>query len=160
MVTADTVSIDHLGDFPQFVPVVARWGHEEWGFIHPEETLGQRVERMRARSASTSLPRGFVARDGGTPAGTASLVAHDLPSRQDLTPWLASLYVAPEFRSRGIAARLIQAVRTAARDEGFDTLYLYTFTTADYYRARHWSDIGDACVAGRPVTLMSCPTTD
>ena len=60
---------------------------------------------------------------------TASLVSNDLPSRPDLTPWLASVLVRPEFRGRGYSAPLVRHVEAAAAPIE-STLWLYTWTAA------------------------------
>jgi GNAT superfamily N-acetyltransferase len=42
------------------------------------------------------------------------------------TPWLASLFVHPAMRRRGIASVLIGAAEDLARKNGVSTLYLHT----------------------------------
>ena len=65
------------------------------------------------------------------------LIDNDLDSHAHLTPWLASLYVDPAFRNKGIGKQLIAAAENAARDQGHSELYLYT-DKPDYYRAAGW----------------------
>src|SRR5688572_13759565 len=49
--------------------------------------------------------------DDNVPVGTASLVNSDLPSRPDLTPWLAGVLVLPAFRGQGYSAALSVVLR-------------------------------------------------
>ena len=42
--------------------------------------------------------------------GSAMLIAHDMDTRPQWTPWLAGMVVAPEFRGRGIGAALVERV--------------------------------------------------
>jgi hypothetical protein len=58
-----------------------------------EEVIPQHP--VTARAASGGPEETFVALDSGTPVATASFVASDLVSCRDLTPWLASVFVAP-----------------------------------------------------------------
>ncbi len=57
----------------------------------------------------------FVASASGNLLGSAMLVAQDMDTRTDLTPWLASVFVAPEHRRQGIATKLIAQVVDAAK---------------------------------------------
>jgi hypothetical protein len=50
------------------------------------------------------MPRTFILLADGEPVGTASLAAHDLDERPDLTPWLAGVFVDPHTRGQGYAA--------------------------------------------------------
>ncbi len=61
------------------------------------------------------MPTTFVALKDGKPAGSASLVNLDLSSRQELSPWLAAVYVSPEHRNQGIGAALVNRVVDEAR---------------------------------------------
>jgi GNAT superfamily N-acetyltransferase len=48
--------------------------------------------------------------------GTATLLAQDVDTEQwpELSPWLAAVYVVPEYRHRGIGAALVPALARAA----------------------------------------------
>jgi GNAT superfamily N-acetyltransferase len=73
------------------------------------------------------VPQGVVLLEDGAPAGTASLDHADLDTRPDLTPWLANVFVAPEFRGRGHARRLVRYIEAASRTGGgTEVLYLHT----------------------------------
>ncbi|WP_410013668.1 GNAT family N-acetyltransferase [Sodalis sp. C49] len=88
------------------------------------------------------LPITFIALDDGRPVGTVGLWRSDLLSRQDLTPWLAALYVDEAYRERGLGRQLQAFVQDFSRRAGFGSLYLYaTFT--GYYERHGWDYIGD-----------------
>ena len=59
--------------------------------------------------------------------GTASLIFDDLEG-DPRNPWLASVFVPPEHRKKGIASALVRTVEDAARRIGYDRLYLFTST--------------------------------
>ncbi len=71
------------------------------------------------------MPRTFVLLVDDEPVGMASLDAHDLDTRPDLTPWLAGVFVAPHARA-GATPRLVAAVEAFAASLGVATLWLYT----------------------------------
>jgi predicted N-acetyltransferase YhbS len=96
-----------------------------------------------------------VACADNTLLGSAMLVAHDMNTRPQWSPWLAGVVVAPEHRRRGIGAALVERVITEARALGFLTLYLYTFSTAQYYTRLGWRFIERTTYLGADVTVMS-----
>lgn len=74
--------------------------------------------------------------------GTVGLWRCDLISRQDLYPWMAALYVAPEARGRGLAGKLQQHVIGYARTQGYSELFLYS-ACRDFYERFGWQYIGE-----------------
>jgi N-acetylglutamate synthase-like GNAT family acetyltransferase len=71
--------------------------------------------------------------------GSASLVRHDMDTRPELTPWLAGVFVAPEYRRRGVGAELVRRVMTEAGVQKVQTLYLYTVHSEAFYANLGWS---------------------
>ena len=75
----------------------------------------------------------MVARDqDGTPAGLAVLYPHD--TFPDGAPQLGSMWVAPQWRGRGVARRLVTTITAEARRLGADALGLWV--TAGNEQAR------------------------
>jgi GNAT superfamily N-acetyltransferase len=100
------------------------------------------VQAIVARSVAAIGPQQiFVLLLDGTPVATASLVAHDLDARPDLTPWLAGVFVVPEARRRGYATRLIATVEGACRAASIPTLWLYTLTAEQVYARAGWATV-------------------
>ena len=83
------------------------------------------------------------------------LVAHDMESRLQWSPWLAGVVVSPGHRRRGIGAALSAHAVTEARSLGFPKLYLYTFSTEEYYARLGWQFIERDRYLGAAVTIMS-----
>ena len=86
--------------------------------------------------------------------GTASLIEHDVPTRAELTPWLASVYVDPRFRKRGIGSALVRAVLQEARNLGLEKLYLITPDQVPFYRRQGWQEMEEIVYRGEAVTIM------
>src|SRR5690242_15674592 len=101
------IEILPLGRRIEHIEQLAQWHFAQWGPFNPANTVECRVERLQGHLDAGSVPQTFVAVDGDQLLGSASLVAADLPSRGDLSPWLASVYVDPPFRNRGIGAALV-----------------------------------------------------
>ena len=143
--------IDHL----EFIPQLADWLFEEWGSILGEENPDARIKKLKAHLNRDELPIAWVAHSNGQLLGTASLRAHDLEGREDLTPWLAGVFVGAQFRHQGIGAALCEAVEEAARLRGIATLYLFTLDRRAWYSRLGWTVI-DSCIwYQRPGQIMS-----
>ena len=111
--------------------------------------------RISAWSGRRQVPSVMVACADDALLGSAMLVAQDMDTRPQWSPWLAGVVVAPEHRRRGIGASLGERVITEARTLGFPTLYLYTFSTEQYYARLGWRFMERAIYLGADVTIMS-----
>ena len=101
-----------VSERPELASVVAQWRVDAF-FSHPG---GWTVEEMTAAILGPPIgpEENFVLFDQDEPVGTAGLVREDLETRPDLTPWLAGLFVRPEFRGRGHATALVRRVEAFA----------------------------------------------
>lgn len=78
-----------------------------------------------------------------------------MDTRMDLTPWLAGVFVAPDFRRRGIGSALVERVVQHATQLGVMRLYLYTPTADQVYSRLGWSALVRTHYRGADVTVMS-----
>ncbi|WP_447893902.1 GNAT family N-acetyltransferase [Vreelandella sp. GE22] len=154
------ISIERMFADSGHVPIVARWTFDTWGQqLHPERTFAEALEETRQECGKCGVPSLFVALKSGVAVGTASLIADDVTSRPELTPWLASVYVLPEWRGRGIASRLVQRVEREARENAIARFYLYTPDQQALYQRLGWQEIERIAYAGEKVTIMTRPLT-
>src|SRR4051812_20450451 len=63
--------------------------------------------KLACHAEPDSIPLTLVAAEGNEPVGSVSLVESDLTGWDHLTPWLASLYVRPDWRGQGIGKLLV-----------------------------------------------------
>jgi GNAT superfamily N-acetyltransferase len=149
------VKVKHLAEHIDVIPTLAAWVYDQWGhWMSPQATLETLVAKFEGRTVPGRIPETFVAMEGKVPLGTASLVAHDLPERMDLSPWLAAVYVAPEARSRGIGSALVRAVMDEALALGEEALYLFTPDKARFYSRLGWQVLEYGEHHGTDVTVM------
>jgi GNAT superfamily N-acetyltransferase len=148
-------AIEYLADRPEFLAILARWHHDEWGYLHPGDTAEKRAVRMEEHLGKTQIPTTFTAVTEGKPVGSASLVDYDMEDREDLTPWLASVYVVPEYRRRGIASALVRRVEEEARALGVVTLYLFTWDQERLYAGLGWSVLERTEYKAEEIVIMS-----
>ncbi len=149
------MKIEYLADRPEYVPALAVWHRQEWGHLRPDESVEGRAAKLRAWSGHRQIPTVLIATVQDTLLGSAMLVAHDMDTRMQWTPWLAGVVVAPENRGRGIGASLVEQAAREASALGFRTLYLYTFSTEEYYARLGWEQIERDSYLGAVVTIMS-----
>ena len=136
------VTITVLADCGQqtkaFIEQLAQWHHQEWLHLNPGATVEQRLVRYSNSLTSDALPTIFVAHNNGLLLGSVSLEKEDMDTRKFLTPWLASLFVIPEQRNKGVASQLIRFIVNYAKQHRFKNLYLFTEDQTDFYQHRGW----------------------
>lgn len=125
---------------PQHASCVTEWLWRAFGAdALPRAFFASIVEHSQTPGA---LPITFVAVEGERLLGTVGLWRCDLISRQDLYPWMAALYVAPEASGQGLAGKLQQHVIGYARAQGYTELFLYS-ACRDFYEHFGWQYIGE-----------------
>ncbi len=137
-----------LCERPDYAPVLAYWSYNLWYRKRPID-FDVILKAYKQRAAGGKVPLSWVAVEESMPVGMISLKLDDLWTRKDLNPWLASLYVVPEFRNRGIAESLVNAVIAGARDLGYAEIYLFLGPKEHmdlelYYSNRGWQYMEDA----------------
>ena len=132
----------------------------------PGSFTGLKIGAMVAKSLSFLQKKPFkaagtlpwVAVSGGKLLGSASLIPHDMDSRMELTPWLASVFVDPELRKQGIGSALVRYVVEEARSRGYQTIYLYTPDRISFYEGLGWTFMERADQKGHPVDIIMIDT--
>jgi len=119
--------IEQLSERPDLLPTIAFWIYSEWW----TEVEGATADQ---------IPVTLVASLECSPVGTATLLAHDVETEEwpDLSPWLAAVYVMPEYRRRGVGAALINAIVEKAASLGVGVLYLSTVEREEFYAGLGW----------------------
>jgi predicted N-acetyltransferase YhbS len=146
--------IEYLADRPAAAPVLAGWHHREWAELLPGWSLDQAVAELRSHTGRRQIPTTLVAVAGDQVLGSASLVVADLDGWERLSPWLASVYVLPQWRGRGIGGRLVTRAVEEARGLGVPVLYLWTAGQQGYYARLGWEFAAWAECHNRAVAVM------
>lgn len=153
------MQIAYLADHPQYIPTVAAWQYAEWGHLNPGDSLPGRIERLGQHVGRPSIPTTLIAVENNVVMGSAGLVVNDLRSHPDLTPFMASVFVAPAYRGRGIATALATQMKVIAQELGFAQLYLITPDQQRLYARIGWIAQRDLEYRGEVVTLMAVTLT-
>lgn len=144
-----------LAEVPHHLPQLARWFHSEWAYLHPGQTLQERICELSQYLRANLLPECFVLEDESRNLiGSASIVGCDMDTRKDLFPWLASVYINPRQRKCGHGKKIVHATMQKALEMGFNKLYLFTPNQAPWYAKMGWQKLERTHYHGAPVTLM------
>ncbi len=154
------MKIEYLVDYADLLETLARWHHDEWHHLNPGDTVEKRVIRMREHLGRRQIPTTFIALDGETLLGSACLLADDMHQYRDLTPWLASVFVAPEHRGCGAGSAVVERVVEEARSLGVKTLYLYTPDRESFYARMGWTVHERTQYMGTDVVIMRLSLAD
>lgn len=151
------VEIKFLIECQEHIPQLAVLWYEGISRIWvPTASVDRAQENLMKHINKDQLPLTFVALHEGKPVGMASLRNND-GIRSDLTPWLGSLVVHPDFQNLGIGKKLIEHVKNHAKKNKYGKLYLLAFdeTIPGWYAALGWERLEDDQLFGHPVAVMS-----
>lgn len=147
------MTIDFLADYPEAVPLLARWFHTEWSEFDGRSKAAIEAQ-LKDNLHADSIPTTFVARSESEIVGTVSLDLFDLPLFEHLSPWLSSLYVLPRFRGAGIGTALVRHAQLFAWERALSPLHLWTAGPTRLYERCGWTVVERATYNSRPITLM------
>ena len=163
---AAPVQIELLTGLHHLAPVLADWHHAEWGHLYADDVWNHAiaVREFEAMAQPGSTDRTWVAfagaaREAEAVLGSVSLLAtDDLPGFEHLTPWLASMFVTPSARGRGVAAALVDALLRDAHAEGHEVVHLFTSGQQQFWADRGWNVVANVDTEGHPATVMARST--
>jgi len=147
-------TIHNLADVPEHMSVVSSWLNGEWGAIR-NEPIDKTLDLLKRSALKDRWPFVLIALENGTPIGTASLILDDMPTRPDLTPWLADVYVEKSARKGGIGSKLVKAVELEAARLGLETIYLFTASKTALYELLGWQLLERTEYRGEQVRIMT-----
>lgn len=137
---SDRFKIVNLYHHREFIPVTAQWIYKAFIENRIDDCSYEDIVLALENRCENEIPLTWVALLGEQCAGTVSLFSSDLKNEPDLTPWLAALFVAPEFRKMGLGDTLVQKALRWAGEQGFSKLWLRTETAGVWYKRLGWSE--------------------
>ena len=147
------LEIKNLKEHPEYLPILAKWHHAEWGYLYQGGTLGARVMKLREHLDKAFVPTTFIGLQDEL-VGSASIVKQDMGDNIKLGPWLASVYVHPSHRKKGIGTKLVHYIKDQAIINNIGTLFLFTFDKEMYYQSLGWNVHQRVEYAGSEGTIM------
>ncbi|MFA4994634.1 MAG: GNAT family N-acetyltransferase [Bdellovibrionales bacterium] len=141
-------NISDLRQKPEFFDVVADRVWQEWwkNKGYPIEKI---ADRLREHLGSKPIPFALVAHDKTEYMGSALVIFSDLEERPQYSPWVAAVWVDPEYRKLGIGAALVDNAVNSAFAFGCNRLYLCASRERrNFYLDRGWlqieEDVGES----------------
>lgn len=150
------MQIENIKHHLDAIDTLSKAQFELWGPLTGRNTLSEYRELLHFAAESESLPTTLVAVENTTVLGSVNVLENDLPLRPDIAPWLAQLFVFPDFRHRGAGALLIAGAIAEARKLNRPRLYLYTSgTLPNYYEKLGWSRMEEIAYLGKRRVIMA-----
>lgn len=125
-----------LKEKPEIMTTLAAAVHEQWASMYARrgESVADVEQKMVSRAVDDRIPLTMVAFEGDTLVGSVTIKNDDFARRSDLNPWIAGVFVLPEFRGKGYSKALIRHAETIGRDTfGLEKIYLYTGSAEGLY---------------------------
>lgn len=151
------IELKSLVDCREYIPILASlWFEEISRHWDKNASIEKAKDRLFLHLNTDKMPMAIVAVHNGSPVGMACLRETD-GIRPGVSPWLGSLVVNPKFRGAKIGETLIEAIKSHAKEQGLDTLYLLAFdpTIQNWYMRLGWQYIGDDELLEHSVVVMS-----
>lgn len=118
-----------LRECPALTERAAEWFHQKWGV--PTEAY---LECMNAYLNRRTEYGWYLCLHEGKIVAGLGVIENDFHERKDLTPNICAVYTEPEYRSHGIAGRLLDMAVDELRKIGISPVYLLTDHTGFYER--------------------------
>lgn len=96
-------------------------------------------EMLKLNLATNAIPFTMIALDKEKIIGTAGTYLKW--GDENIGPWFGRLYVVPQYRKRGIAKLLFEAISLRCKKLGHSTLYLHTPSQENLYKTWGWQTI-------------------
>ena len=145
------VKIERLNYKSSAFNIISKWLWHYWG---KEDGFSLTDIKYRTKYCLTSkFTFVLVAIYKNKPIGTVSLWNNDLRLRQDLTPWLAVLYVKEGYRKLGVGKLLQKMAIKESQKLGYNKLYLIT-DYKGYYEKSGWNFLCKASLGNNKKTRI------
>lgn len=159
------MQIAEIAHHPELGPALAAWHAAAWGHLYRHWDEAAAVAEFAAMDTPGRVPTTYLAFDGvgrtvDDLLGSVSLIDDDeLDGWRAVGPWLASLYVVPSARGRGVGTALTRLAVDRARALGIERLHLFTAGQEDFYAALGWRSVGRAPAGDETATVMAISTS-
>ncbi|AUD62853.1 GNAT family N-acetyltransferase [Tenericutes bacterium MO-XQ] len=107
---------------PEYEKKIINYFKKVWSTEASEKVYEDAIKN----SKHEGLPNWYLLLNDKEVIGCVGLITNDFISRMDLYPWLAALYIEPNYRGSNYSALLIDQVKKDAKAYGYQELYLCT----------------------------------
>ncbi|GIU17428.1 MULTISPECIES: GNAT family N-acetyltransferase [unclassified Shewanella] len=144
-----------LADNDSFIPQIAKWYSDEWGYIGEGRSTEQLELKLRDYLNHDSQPLIILALDNNKLMAAAQLRFHEMDIYPEREHWLGGVYVASEHRGKGIAHALVSAIIDKAKELEINCISLQTEDfTGGLYTSLGWQPVEQVTYHGIKVQVM------
>jgi len=141
------IEVKQLSECPEHLLAVGTWIYEEW-WKKPNNSSEVVLRLLRTHTEKDRVPFTVVALANGNPVGSCCVIENDCVHRPQYSPWVAAVYVRPEFRGREVASKLLQEAAKIAARVPVEGLYIDCHVkTVPVYEKSGWTiferEVGD-----------------
>lgn len=150
------MKIAYLKDYPQYLKAVSMYRFKEWGDLKGF-TYDEVIESMCEHLQDDQLPLCYIGLVDDQLIGMVCIRKEDIEGvDKKMTPWLASLYVVPEYRKLGYGGQFISLVEEKVKQMNYKELYLFTIdpTLPTWYEKLGFQPINVLNYNGYTSTVM------
>ena len=148
------MTCDFLQNHPAFIPQLATLCGREWAHLYEGWNVETATREFESQPTDGQLPLTIAAMEKEELLGTVSLISDDLPGFEQWNPWLASLFVLPQHRSKGVAAFLVRQAEEILIQNGIRRAYLFTESAQGLFFKLGWQPVEETFCHGHPVTIF------
>ncbi len=150
------MNIEMLADRPEFIPQIAEWYFQMWGFREENNSIELTAGRIAGKLNRKQLPVPLVALEGERILGVAQLKLREMDIFPERAFWLGGVYVAENARGRGVAGYLTASAIELARDLRIEQLWLQTIAlNGGLYAKNGFAPVEKLHYKGEDVLVMT-----
>jgi len=150
-----------LSSYPHFAEPLARYQDDFWRSQLHWWRYTDALEELQYHASSHTLPVTLIAFDGGQLLGSIGLISEDshqeeLPQElANISPWLTSLFVLPQWRGQGVGTALVRKALRHAQALNVARLHLVATDCEMFYARLGWEVKTRFAFRGQQAALMS-----
>lgn len=145
----------NLRERPAAIDIIAPWHFAEWQALFPHKTLEDFAADLAESLQSDALPQTWLLVDEqGEICGTGSLLLQDMTVHQELSPWLANIFIHPDKRGLGLGRLVVSQLMAQAHSRQLPILYLFTEDQQAFYEKLGWTLLYREIYEGEWVSIM------
>ena len=148
---------------PDAISQLAQWHFQEWRHLFPHRTaqdfaneLAECLHQSEMSETELPLPQSWVlVSESGEICGSVSLLLADMTTNRQLSPWLANVFIAPQYRGQGFGRAVVKAAMEKAFSRQLTQLFLFTPDQQAFYEQLGWQLLHQECYEGEWVSIMN-----
>jgi N-acetylglutamate synthase-like GNAT family acetyltransferase len=143
----------NLKDKPEYIPIVAKWFHEEWSHLNPSRSLEDVIDLIH-KIFQSEADEIFICTSKQEVVSSITLRAYELEHESEYSPWLSSLVVDKTKRRNGIGKKTINFFIEYCQSHDISKVYLFTENLNEWYAKLGWNTIKETSFKSHTGEIM------